>query len=149
MDKTKVYVAGSWKNRFAIRVLMNEIEIMGHQVAVDWTEHKSSGYAKQYAAEDLKGLQECHCLIYCLDGIKSRGKNFELGYVTALGRPIALYILPTYGIVIGSDNRILPLEHLTDSECVFIRANLYPIIHSIDQLKSWLSNTRLNRYEKE
>lgn len=149
MDMTKVYVAGSWRNRLVIKVLMNEIEMMGHRVVVDWTGHKSSGYARQYAAEDLKGLQECDCLIYCLDGIKSRGKNFELGYATALGKPIVLYLLSIYGIVVGPDSGRLSLECVIDNECVFIRANLYPILHSIDELKSWLSNKGLDRYGNE
>lgn len=138
--KLKVYVAGSLKNRALIKVLMNEIEMMGHKIITDWTESAEPGSARLCAKEDIRGLQECDCLIYCLDGIPSRGKNFELGYITALKKPIAIYILN-----ISSISHI-PIElpgifkYYIDKECVFIRANMYPIFYTIDELKSWLSN---------
>ena len=74
MGKIKIYVAGSWKNRSKIKNIMDEIESWGYDIAVDWTKHQEKGNARQYAEEDLKGLKECDCLIYCMDSNHSRGQ---------------------------------------------------------------------------
>jgi hypothetical protein len=134
MAKTKVYVAGSFKNYTKIKSIMDDIESWGFSITVDWTKHQEEGNAKQYAEEDLKGLKECDCLIYCLDSNHSRGKNFELGYITALEKPIIIYIMT------GDDIEKLPIDSLIDKECVFIRARLYPIINSMEELRLWLDN---------
>lgn len=122
---------------------MEEIESWGCNVAVDWTAHQEKGGARQYAEEDLKGLKECDCLIYCMDSNYSRGKNFELGYITALRKPIVIYIIPSNEtndeIVSGTEEK-LSVDSLIDKECVFIRAKLYPILDSIDELRLWLDN---------
>lgn len=148
MTKINTYVAGSWKNRSTIKHLMEDIESWGCNVIVDWTKHQEKGGARLYAEEDLKGLKECDCLIYCMDSNHSRGKNFELGYITALGKPIIIYIIPNNdtndgivsdGIASGTEEK-LSIDSLIDKECVFIRARLYPIINSIDELRLWLDN---------
>ncbi len=133
----KVYVAGSWRNRSIIKNIMEEIESWGCDIAVDWTMHQEKGGARQYAEEDLKGLKECDCLIYCMDSNHSRCKNFELGYITALGKPIIIYIIPEDE---GSDREKVPIDSLIDKECVFIRAKLYPIVNSMEDLRLWLDN---------
>jgi nucleoside 2-deoxyribosyltransferase len=137
MNKIKVYIAGSLKNRSKIKCIMDDIESWGFDIAVDWTRHQEKGGARQYAEEDLKGLKECDCLIYCMDSNHSRGKNFELGYITALGKPIIIYIIPGDEV---SDRERPPIDSLIDKECVFIRARLYPIINSMDELRLWLDN---------
>lgn len=137
MNKTKVYIAGSFKNSTKIKGIMNDIENWGFYIAVDWTMHQEKGSARQYADEDLKGLKECDCLIYCMDSNHSRGKNFELGYITALKKPIIIYIIPGDD---ASDRENLYIDSLIDKECVFIRARLYPIINSMDELRLWLDN---------
>jgi len=141
MDKVKVYVAGSFKNRPKIKDIMDDIENWGFYIATDWTKHQEKGGARQYAEEDLDGLKECDCLIYCMDSNHSRGKNFELGYITALGKPIIIYIIPGDDV---SDIEKLPIDSLIDKECVFIRARLYPIITSMDDLRLWLDNLEVN-----
>lgn len=140
--RLKVYVAGSCKNISLIKALMNDIEAMGHEVIVDWTKHKSEP-AKLYAEKDIKALQDCDCLIYCLDGIPSRGKNFELGYATALKKPVAIYMLNLESITHIPIERPGISKYLIDKECVFIRANMYPILHTVDELKLWLSNRQI------
>ena len=134
-----VYVAGSLKNRPLIKVLMNEIEMMGYKITTDWAEDTEVS-ARLCAKEDIRALQECDYLIYCLDGIPSRGKNFELGYVAALKKPIAIYFLNLNSISHIPIERPGILKYYIDKECVFIRAGMYPIFHTMDDLKSWLSN---------
>lgn len=129
-----IYLAGSWKNKISIRHLMRDIEDWGHKIIIDWTKHEEKNSAKRYATEDLRALKDCDCLIFCMDGVHSRGKNFELGYATALGKPIAIYHIR------NGDSSII------DNECVFIRAKLYPILHNYDELKLWLSNIISNEY---
>lgn len=141
MGKITIYVAGSWKNRSKIKNIMEEIESWGYDIAVDWTKHIENGNARQYAEEDLKGLKECDCLIYCMDSNHSRGKNFELGYITALGKSVVIYIIP--GDEILSSTEKLSIDSLIDKECVFIRAKLYPIIDSINELRLWLDNLEI------
>ena len=140
MTKLKVYIAGSWKNKEKIEYIMREIENWGYNIAVDWTKHQEKGNAKQYAEEDLNGLKECDSLIYCMDSNHSRGKNFELGYIAALNKPIAIYIIPNDGIVGKGD---IPIDSLIDKECIFIRARSYPIISSINSLRLLLENLEI------
>jgi len=143
MKKIKVYIAGSCKNVSIVKAVMNDIETMGYEIAIDWTKHKRSGPAKLYADEDIKALQECDCLLYCMDGISSRGKNFELGYVTALGKPIAIYMPNLDSIAHIPIETPGILKYYIDKECIFIRANIYPIFYTTDELRSWLSNIQV------
>jgi len=145
MNKTKIYVAGSWKNRLIIRCLMKEIEDWGHTVLVDWTNHEEKGGAKQYAEDDIKGLDQCDCLVYCMDGHKSRGKNFELGYATALNKPIAVYLFSIdCSTVQGIEDASIDymVDNMMDNECIFIRSRMFPVLHTVEELKTWLSNIK-------
>ena len=146
MSKITIYVAGSWKNRSKIKNIMDEIESWGCNMAVDWTKHQE-GDARQYAEEDLKGLKECDCLVYCMDSNHSRCKNFELGYITALGKPVVIYIIPSDendSIIPGADTSDMSyIDSLIDKECIFIRAKLYPILDSINELRLWLDNLEI------
>ena len=139
-----VYVSGSWKNRVAVRGLMNEIKNWNNEIAVDWTEHKGKGNIKDYSQEILEGLQACNCMIYCMDGIKSIGKNFELGYMAALGKPIGVYLLnnncDNCCNIFGLNSDTISLEKMLEKECIFIQNKMYPILKTIDELKMWLSN---------
>lgn len=135
-----VYIAGSCKNRTAIKGLMSEIESFGHQITVDWTIRRSNNDTKEFVEEDIKGLQECDRFIYCMDGIKSRGKYFELGYAAALNKNIGIYLLPTYYEVINPNSENLPFSIIIENESVFIRSKMFPILRTIDELKMWLSN---------
>lgn len=139
MTKIKVYVAGSWKNRSTIKQLMEKIEDWGYIIVTDWTIHQEKGGAKRYAEEDLKGLQECDCLVYCMDENHSRGKNFELGYIAALDKPVIIYIISNKGIDKCLDKDI-SVDSLIDKECIFIRAKLYPILDCLEDLRLWIDN---------
>ncbi len=142
MMKNSIYMAGSWKNRVAIRQLMNDIESLGYKITVNWTNRKMTDDAKIAAEENIKGLRECDCLVYCMDGIRSRGKYFELGYATALSKSIGIYLLPTYYNVINPNSEDLPFSMILENESVFIRSRNYPILRDMDELKNWLSNIK-------
>lgn len=140
--KNNIYVTGSWKNRVAIRKLMGDMENHGYIIIVDWTSRKITDDAKIAAEENIKGLRECDCLIYCMDGIRSRGKYFELGYATALGKPIAIYLLPTYYNIINPNQEEMPFNVILENESVFIRSRAYKVLCNMDELKNWLSNIK-------
>lgn len=134
--KNNVYIAGSWKNRIVVKQLMNDIENWGYKITVDWTEHKRKDNISEYAQEYLKGLKECDYFVYCMDGIKSIGKNFELGYATALDKQVGVYVFDNN--IFGPNMKVLSFDKIVDKECIFIRANMYQVIHTIDELKNWL-----------
>lgn len=136
--KNNVYIAGSWKNREAVKRLMKDIEEWGCKITVDWTNHKRKDNLMEYVQEYIKGLQECDHFIYCMDGIKSIGKNFELGYATALGKPIGIYLFD--GNIFGPNMEKISFDKIIEKESVFVRANMYQIIRTIDELKNWLFN---------
>lgn len=142
---TKIYISGSWKNRNSVSNLMRDMENSGYEVIIDWTKHKITDDARHIVAENIEGLKKCDCLIYCMDGIRSRGKYFELGYATALEKPIGIYLLPTYYHNVyrpNSESEELPFSIIFDNESVFVRSKLYPILSTIDELENWIS--RLN-----
>lgn len=160
MSKIRVYVAGSWKNKNIIKHIMEKIEEWGRTVVVDWTVHTEKGSTEQYTSEDLKGLNQCDCLVYCMDGTKSRGKNFELGYATALNKPIAIYVFSVDNTLnaireIVADPNNINLSHdeildaMISNECIFIRAKMYPILSSLDELRLWLANLSNMRKQTE
>ncbi len=144
--KNNVYVAGSCKNRVATKNLMDDIKKWGFNIAFDWTNRTND--IVDDLKEDIKGLIECDCFIYCMDGIKSRGKYFELGYVSALNKPIGIYLLPTYYHIINPNSEDLPFSIIIENESVFIRSRIYPILNNIDELKKWLIDIR-NTVEQE
>ena len=143
--KTKVYIAGSCRSRVAIGFLMSKIEDWGYEIAFDWTVHMEDGDASEYVQEDIKRLRECDLLVYCMDGIKSRGKYFELGYAFALNKPIGIYLLPTYYRVINPNDETLPFNVMMENESVFIRSKMCPILHSDNELKTWLANAKFGQ----
>ena len=136
--KRKIYVAGSCKNRVAIRQLMKYIEDFGYEIAVDWTVMRDSVDLKKDVQEDIDKLHECDGLIYCMDGIKSRGKYFELGYATALNKPIGIY----FPYTVGSDGNMPGLNAVVEDESVFVKSKMYPIMYTVGELNIWLSNIK-------
>ena len=136
--KKKIYVAGSCKNIVTIRQLMKNIENLGHDISLDWTVRRGDTDAKKDAQEDIKRLQECDCLIYCMDGIKSRGKYFELGYAAALSKPIGVYFL----YAVDPNGTMSGLNAVMEDESVFIKSRMYPIMYTLGELNVWLSNIK-------
>ncbi len=152
-----VYIAGSCKNVKAVKYLMTKIESWGHRITFDWTGSNNNNDIGEYVKKDIDGIQECDNFVYCMDGIKSRGKYFELGYATALNKPIIIYILPTHyymtnaGSVdnVGNSDMLpsdmLPFDMIIENDSVFIKSRMYPILSNIDELKTWLDEKHFHR----
>lgn len=135
-----VYIAGSCKNRKAVKALMTEIEKWGYRVIFDWTVRDENNDVARYVKEDIRGIEKCDNFVYCMDGSKSRGKYFELGYATALGKRIGICLLPNrYNITNGVYNQdILPFSVIMENDSIFIKSKMYPILNNMDELKIWL-----------
>jgi len=136
-----VYVAGSCKNRKAVGSLMRDIESWGYKVTFDWTGRDEKDAVNQYVREDIRGIEECDNFIYCMDGSRSRGKYFELGYATALGKRIGIYLLPTYYHVINGTCGLdaPPFDVIMENDSIFIKSRMYPIFSDANELRKWLS----------
>lgn len=138
--KNDIYIAGSCKSRKAIKNLMTEMESWGCHIIFDWTVRDKNNDMSTYVQEDIKGIKECDNFIYCMDGSKSRGKYFELGYATALNKRIAIYLLPTYyhinDGVYGPD--IPPFDIIIENDSIFINSGTYIILSDMEKLKIWL-----------
>jgi hypothetical protein len=139
-----VYIAGSYKNRKAVKGLMEEIEKWGYHITFDWTIHTKDEDIGKYVQGDIEGIKDCDHFIYCMDGTRSRGKYFELGYAWALGKRIGIYLLPTFyqmtNDIYSPDTP--PFDIIIENDSVFIKSRMYPILSNIDELKTWLSDAK-------
>jgi nucleoside 2-deoxyribosyltransferase len=137
-----VYIAGSCKNRKAIKHLMVDIENWGYKVTFDWT-IRAENNENLFVEEDIGGMKECDSFIFCIDGSRSRGKYFELGYATALGKRIGIYLVPTYYHVTNGvcSPDIPPFDFIIENDSIFIKSKMYPIFSDANELKKWLSMT--------
>lgn len=138
-----VYIAGSCKNRKAVKCLMTDIENWGYKITFDWTIRAENNDVNMFVQEDIRGMKECHSFIYCIDGSKSRGKYFELGYAAALGKRIGIYLLPTYYHVMNGmcSQDVPPFDIIIENDSIFIKSRMYPIFSDANELKKWLSMT--------
>ncbi|OGV89948.1 hypothetical protein A2Z41_02865 [Microgenomates group bacterium RBG_19FT_COMBO_39_10] len=66
----KLYIAGPFDQRDQIRVMMTEIEGMGHQIIYDWTDHlpikpyeENKKLATKYAKEDHQAAANCDVFV--------------------------------------------------------------------------------------
>ena len=141
-----VYIAGSCKNRKAVKDLITDIESWGFRIIFDWTVRDENNDISRYAQEDIRGIKDCDSFVYCMDGSKSRGKYFELGYATALGKRIGIYLLPNrYNITNNVYNQdIPPFSIIIENDSIFIKSGMYPILSGANELKTWLSNAELD-----
>ena len=65
------YVAGKWQQRVWIREIMDQIESLGHSIAVDWPNYESKAsfdhkYLERCAKVDIDGVKACDILIATL-----------------------------------------------------------------------------------
>lgn len=135
-----VYIAGSCKNRKAIKCLMTDVENWGNKITVDWTARDENNDVDLYVREDIGGIKECDNFIYCMDGLRSRGKYFELGYAAALGKRIGIYLLPTYYHIMNNScsSDKPPFDIIIENESIFIKSMMYPVLRDANELKIWL-----------
>lgn len=139
--RNNVYIAGSCKNRKAVKALMTDIENWGFNVIFDWTVRDGNNDISRYVQEDIRGIKDCDNFVYCMDGSKSRGKYFELGYASALDKRIGIYLLPNrYNIASNTYNQdTLPFSVIIENDSIFIKSRMYPILSDANKLKTWLS----------
>jgi nucleoside 2-deoxyribosyltransferase len=140
---SNVYIAGSCKSRKAIKCLMTDIENWGYKVTFDWTIRVENKDVNLFVQEDIGGMKECDNFIFCIDGSKSRGKYFELGYAAALDKRIGIYLLPNYYHVMNGEcsQDMPPFDIIIENDSIFIKSGMFPILGNKEELKTWLCVT--------
>ena len=104
----KIYVAGKWEDHEQCRSIMTELELAGHTITYDWTDHKfeDEGYPNHYCQNDIRGAKDCDCLFFnAFNERNYRGALVEMG------------------IALGLDKYVFLLGHGIDS-CIFIHSPL-------------------------
>jgi nucleoside 2-deoxyribosyltransferase len=91
----KFYVAGKYGEREHIRLVFKELQKMGHEITVDWTNHDvypNDAIAEklgQFAEDDCDGVRNCDALIACLlNSHEYKGLWCEMGGALILGKPV-------------------------------------------------------------
>lgn len=86
----KVYVAGKWEDRKHCKTIMQSLTIAGHEITVDWTDHKyeDEAYPKQYCQDDVRGVTDCQVFVGVFEGdYNYRGALVEFGIAIGQGKP--------------------------------------------------------------
>jgi len=99
--KKKIYVAAKFEKKDEALNLMNVLKNNGYHITCDWTKHewpehyqKQELYSKNieitnaFAEADIKGVTDADIVIVLYHGIKGPGMSFEMGYATALNKPV-------------------------------------------------------------
>lgn len=93
----KFYVAGKYQERDYVRLVFRELEKLGHNITLDWTNHDiypNDAIALklgQFAADDVEGVRQADAFIGCLlNDHKYKGLWVEMGVALALGKPCYL-----------------------------------------------------------
>ena len=92
----KIFVSGKWTEKQSIRIKMNELEEMGHQITFDWTSFEEEGDGpekmRQAGINDINGVRDAQILISDMSDpdYAYRGTFCELGCALALDKPVFL-----------------------------------------------------------
>ena len=93
----KVYVAGPWQDRPAVRVVADRLREVGYGVECRWLDHdeiaeddpKRDDYLREQALHDIQDLLSADAMVY-VNSRKSEGKATELGMAIATLKPIII-----------------------------------------------------------
>ena len=91
----RIYVASKWQDREIIKQIQKDIELAGHSISYDWTDHSFDPVAgtkkdlERLAVEDIQGVINADLLIvYAVFHYSYEGAFCEMGAALALGKPI-------------------------------------------------------------
>lgn len=108
----KVYCAGKYQERQAIRKIMDYIESLGHEITHDWTCHEAKiasegegegtvfvygewlykSELREQSLDDENGVDDADCIVvYAVNAHKYAGTCTEIGI--AIGKGIPVYII--------------------------------------------------------
>lgn len=97
MSKERLYIAGQWGKRAAIRETMEQLKTQGYTIVHDWTQHaesegKTQEQYKQEADRDIAAIRTADRFIAFMEDIKYpyRGTFGEINTATALGIPVII-----------------------------------------------------------
>lgn len=121
----KIYVAGKWEDREAVRELQKALIDMGHEITVDWTYHEKDdvGYPQTYAQDDVRGVQEAEAYI----GLFLRENNYK-GALVELG------------VALGLNKKTYIIGHAIDS-CLFVSHKLVTQFNTVEEFLDHIRQT--------
>ena len=118
----KFYVCGKYSERKQIRIIMDELEKMGHEITCDWTPHTDMNKAEGYAIDDIWGVVDADAVIaIMLNKNDYKGLWVEVG--AALGNIIPVYIVGNAG-----------------DSCIFVHHPLVKKFPTLFDLYAYLGN---------
>ena len=95
----KVYIATKFEDTEIYHNIKNELEARGYTITCDWTKHKkvhpfseNKNLCHSQSLEDIIGIEQADVVILLYNGKKGSGMSFEIGYATALGKKILMYV---------------------------------------------------------
>jgi len=93
----KIYVGGSFSCKGQVKLFVQELINMGHEITYDWTQvpavDKNHDVYSEAAGKAFKGIQECDLYI----GVFSNGKDrfrgvfTEIGIALGMGKKVFLF----------------------------------------------------------
>ena len=113
----KIYVAGKYEEKKAVREVISAVEQAGHEITLDWTNDPSEGV--DAAIADLQAVEKADALII-IPHPRSKGAYTELGAALALRKQVF----------------ILQKEPLTEDQCVFL---FHPLAMQVISLPALLN----------
>jgi NADH dehydrogenase/NADH:ubiquinone oxidoreductase subunit G len=97
----KIYVAASFEQAHSVKKAYEVLRNAGHEIAYDWTDHRATAniesdeereaLRRQYAQEDVAGVENATVYILLLGDRASTGAHIELGI--ALGARKRIFIV--------------------------------------------------------
>jgi nucleoside 2-deoxyribosyltransferase len=102
LAEVRIYVASSFENKEEVRDLYTCLEILGHTITCDWTDHEEPynyQQLQQWALDDAEGVEHCDALVALIaPGRTQQGTWCEIGMALAWGKPVTMIgIEPTLG----------------------------------------------------
>ena len=118
----RVYVAGKWEEREAVKKLQQALIKMGHTITVDWTGHEidDEGYPLTYAQDDVRGVQEADAYV----GRFLKENNYK-GALVELG------------VALGLNKQVYIIGHAIDS-CLFVHHFLVRIFDTEPEFLAYM-----------
>ena len=119
----KIYVASSLKNWSQVRELNAKLQLLGHEITYDWTEHGEKIFGdlratpvlnfdtlllQSVAIKEVAGVKSADLLLLVYPG--GLGTYWEFGYSYARGKQIVIWGLTDF--VVAEGERPVAFNHL-------------------------------------
>lgn len=87
----KIYVASKFEERQLVRRVQNALILMGHEITLDWTDHKyeDGGYPDEYSQDDVDGVKRADLYVgIFVNEHQYMGSLVEMGIALGCSIPV-------------------------------------------------------------